>query len=147
MSGLDCVQIICTPIRAPNANAVAETLDRDRLPRVPRPPMLVGRPHLVDVLRGYVEHYNQHRPHRSLGLGTPIPSVRGDPTSATALPQLRRREILGGLNRPGVSGGSGMPLVVWSRGAGLPHATVLGWRVSNSIGLSMPRELWRRWRL
>jgi putative transposase len=100
------VQIICTPIRAPNANAVAETLGRDRPPRVPRPPMLVGRPHLVHVLRGYVEHYNQHRPHRSLGLGTPIPSVRGDPTSATALPQLRRREILGGLNRPGVSGGS-----------------------------------------
>jgi len=28
----------------------------------------------------------------------------------------------------------------------LPHATVVGWRVSNSIGLSMPRELWRRWR-
>jgi hypothetical protein len=27
------------------------------------------------------------------------------------------------------------------------HATVVGWRVSNSIGLSMPNELWRRWRL
>jgi hypothetical protein len=26
------------------------------------------------------------------------------------------------------------------------HATV-GWRVSNSIGLSMTNELWRRWRL
>jgi hypothetical protein len=40
-----------------------------------------------------------------------------------------------------------MPLVSWSREAGLPHATVAGWRVSNSIGLSMPSELWRRWRL
>jgi hypothetical protein len=59
--------------------------------------LIVGRPHLVHVLRGYLEHYNQHRPHRSLGLGTPIPWVSGDPTSATALPQLRRREILGGL--------------------------------------------------
>ncbi len=29
----------------------------------------------------------------------------------------------------------------------MPHATVVGWRVWNSIGLSMPRELWRRWRL
>src|SRR4029453_4013270 len=27
------------------------------------------------------------------------------------------------------------------------HATVVGWRVSNSIGLSMPRALWGRWRL
>jgi putative transposase len=60
--------------------------------------LIVGRQHLVHVLHGYVDHYNQHRPHRSLGLGTPIPSVSGgDPTSAPALPQLRRREILGGL--------------------------------------------------
>jgi putative transposase len=59
--------------------------------------LIVGRPHLVHVLRAYVEHYNQHRPHLSLGLGTPIPSVRGDPTSATALAQLRRRDVLGGL--------------------------------------------------
>jgi putative transposase len=59
--------------------------------------LIVGRQHLVHVLRGDVEHYNRQRPHRSLGLGTPIPWVSGDPTSATALPQLRRREILGGL--------------------------------------------------
>jgi len=59
--------------------------------------LIVGRPHLVHVLRSYVEHYNQHRPYRSLGLGTPIPSVRGDPASAMALAHLRRRQILGGL--------------------------------------------------
>jgi putative transposase len=91
------VQISCTPIRAPNANAVAErwvgTVRRECLDHL----LIVGRPHLVHVLRAYVEHYNQHRPHRSLGLGTPIPSVCGDPTSATALPQLRRRDVLGGL--------------------------------------------------
>jgi putative transposase len=90
-------EIICTPIRAPNANAVAErwvgTVRRECLDHL----LIVGRPHLVRVLRGYVQHYNQHRPHRSLDLGTPIPSVRGHPTSATALPQLRRCEILGGL--------------------------------------------------
>jgi putative transposase len=95
--GSSGVQIICTPIRAPNANAVAErwvgTVRRECLDHL----LIVGRPHLVHVLRAYVEHYNQHRPHRSLGLGTPIPSVRGDPTSATALPQLRRRDVLGGL--------------------------------------------------
>ena len=32
-------------------------------------------------------------------------------------------------------------------GSWILHATVVGWRVSNSIGLSMPSELWRRWRL
>ena len=90
-------EIICTPIRAPNANAVAErwvgTVRRECLNHL----LIVGRQHLVRALRGYLEHYNQHRPHRSLDLGTPIPSVRGHPTSAPALPQLRRREILGGL--------------------------------------------------
>jgi putative transposase len=70
-------QIIGAPIRAPNANAVTErwvgTVRRECLDHL----LIVGRPHLVHVvhvLRGYVEHYNQHRPHRSLGLGTPIPS-------------------------------------------------------------------------
>jgi putative transposase len=91
------VQVICTPVRAPNANAVAErwvgTVRRECLDHL----LIVGRQQLVRVLRGYVQHYNQHRPHRSLGLGTPIPSVRGHPTGATALHQLRRREILGGL--------------------------------------------------
>jgi putative transposase len=92
------VQIICTPIRAPNANAVAErwvgTVRRECLDHL----LVVGRRHLVHVLRAYVEHYNQHRPHRSLGLDPPILSVSGDPTSATALSQLRRRDVLvGGL--------------------------------------------------
>jgi putative transposase len=92
------VQIICTPIRAPNANAVAErwvgTVRRECLGHL----LVVGRRHLVHVLRAYVEHYNQHRPHRSLGLDPPILSVSGDPTSATALSQLRRRDVLvGGL--------------------------------------------------
>jgi putative transposase len=90
-------EIISTPIRAPNANAVAErwvgTVRRECLDHL----LIVGRQHLVRVLHGYVEHYNQHRPHRSLGLGTTIPSVRGDPASAPVVPQLRRREILGGL--------------------------------------------------
>jgi putative transposase len=90
-------EIICTPIRAPNANAVAErwvgTVRRECLDHL----LIVGRQHLVGVLHGYVEHYNQHRPHRSLGLGTPIPSLRADPASAPVVPQLRRREILGGL--------------------------------------------------
>ena len=91
------VQIICTPVRAPNANAVVErwvgTVRQECLDHL----LIVGRPHLVHVLRSYVEHYNQHRPYRSLGLGTPIPSVRGDPASAMALAHLRRRQILGGL--------------------------------------------------
>jgi putative transposase len=90
-------EIICTPIRTSNANAVAQrwvgTVRRECLDHL----LIVGRQHLVRILQGYVEHYNQHRPHRSLGLGTPIPPVRSNPVSAPVVPQLRRREILGGL--------------------------------------------------
>ena len=91
------VEIICTPVRAPNANAVAErwvgTVRRECLDQL----LIVGRQHLVRVLRVYVEHYNQRRPHRTLGLGTPVPSESGEAASARALHQLHRRDILGGL--------------------------------------------------
>jgi putative transposase len=54
------VQIIGTPIRAPNANAVAErwvgTIRQECLDHL----LIVGRPHLVRVLRSYVEHYVRH---------------------------------------------------------------------------------------
>jgi putative transposase len=90
-------EIICTPVQAPNANAVAErgigTVRRECLDQL----LIVGRQHLVHVLRDYTEYYNRHRPHRSLGQGTPVPSMRGTPASAPALHQLRRRDILGGL--------------------------------------------------
>jgi putative transposase len=91
------VQVICTPVRAPNANAITErwigTARRECLDQL----LIVGRQQLVRVLRGYVEHYNWRRPHRSLGLGTPMPSESEGAASAPALHQLRRCDILGGL--------------------------------------------------
>jgi putative transposase len=91
------VQVICTPVRAPNANTIAErwvgTVRRECLDQL----LIVGSRQLVGVLRGYVDHYNRRRPHRSLGLGTPTPSGSGEAARAPALSQLRRRDILGGL--------------------------------------------------
>ena len=91
------VQIILTPVRAPNANAVAErwigTVHRECLDQL----LIVGRQHLVHVLRAYTEHYNRHRPHRSLGQDTPVASMSRAAASAPELHQLCRRDILGGL--------------------------------------------------
>jgi putative transposase len=68
-------EVICTPVRAPNANAVAErwvgTVRRECLDQL----LIVGRHQLVWVLQRYVEHYNQRRPHRSLAYATPVPPV------------------------------------------------------------------------
>jgi len=36
--------------------------------------LIVGCQQLARVLRVYVEHYNRHRPHRSLGHVAPVPS-------------------------------------------------------------------------
>ena len=57
-------------------------------PRVPRPHALLGRRHLEAVLCEYVDHYNQHRPHRSLIQRAPstsgaTPALIGDLDLAT----------------------------------------------------------------
>jgi transposase InsO family protein len=66
------MRIIRTPIRAPNANAYAErwvgTLRRECLDRI----LIVGRRHLQHVAATYTLHYNEHRPHRSLGQRPPL---------------------------------------------------------------------------
>ncbi len=89
-------EVICTPIQAPNANAVAErwvgTVRRECLDQL----LIVGRQQLVRVLGVYIEHYNRHRPHRSLDHATPVPSERAEASSAPNF-RLRRRDVLGGL--------------------------------------------------
>ncbi len=90
----DGIQILRTPIRAPRANAVAErwlgTLRRELLDRI----LIVNRRQLAHILAVYVDHYNTHRPHRSLGQ-TP-PAGRTAPPPAGDL-VVRRRQRLGGV--------------------------------------------------
>jgi putative transposase len=89
------ITVIRTPGQAPNANAFAErwvrTVRADCLDRI----LILGRRHLVHVLRAYRHHYNEHRPHRALQL---LPPNGRNPTPLTAPPDLRRRDLLGGLS-------------------------------------------------
>ena len=88
------MEVIRTPIEAPNANAYAErwvrTLRSDCLDRI----LILNRQHLEHVLRVYSRHYNGHRPHRALDLRPP--NGRG-PTPLSAPDRLQRRDLLGGL--------------------------------------------------
>ena len=93
----DGVRIIKSPVRAPRANAICErvigTFRHECLDRV----LILGRRHLETVLAEYVEHYNSHRPHRSLSQGAPsaldtTPAHIGD----VDLARLRRTDRLGG---------------------------------------------------
>jgi transposase InsO family protein len=88
------IEVIRTPPQAPRANSFAErgvgTVRRECTDRI----LVAGERHLAAVLASYAAHYNQHRPHRSLGQRPPTP--RSDPTDLTAA-KVRRRSILDGL--------------------------------------------------
>ena len=92
------IRIIKTPIRAPRANAFAErfvgTIRRECLDRL----LLLGRRHLEVVLAQYVEHYNRHRPHRSLAQRSPCRSSDAPaPIIGLDAAHIRRTDLLGGL--------------------------------------------------
>ena len=90
------VRVIRTPIRAPRANAVAErfvrTVRRECLDHV----LIYDPRHLERVLRAYLAHYVEERPHGGLSLAVPAgdrtPQVRG-----TTRAPVERRDVLGGL--------------------------------------------------
>jgi len=91
------VKVSRTPVRAPNANAYAErwvrTARADCLDRI----LIIGRRHLERVLRVYVRHYNEHRPHRALGL---VPPDRSTPVPPATMPLRVRRLTALGSPRP-----------------------------------------------
>jgi transposase InsO family protein len=58
--------------------------------------LIVDRRHLERVLQVYVEHYNTHRPHRSLEQRAPTRAVPHG-SGALDLSAVRRRDRLGGL--------------------------------------------------
>jgi transposase InsO family protein len=88
------MEMIRTPPQAPRANAHAErwvgTVRGECTDRL----LILGERHLTAVLAEYTRHYNQHRPHRSLGQRPPAPRSAVSQVTAT---KVRRRPILAGL--------------------------------------------------
>jgi putative transposase len=96
------IRVIKAPVRAPRAWAHAErwvlSLRRECLDRL----LILGR-QLESAVRIYATHYNEHRPHRSLGQQPPL--AKPPPLAARApsheplevIDRLRRRDRLGGL--------------------------------------------------
>lgn len=82
-------------MRAPRANAIAErfvgTARRECLDWL----LIVNRRHLERVLRDFADHYNAHRPHRSLNLVPP--AATGRERRVVSSRDLKRRDRLGGL--------------------------------------------------
>jgi transposase InsO family protein len=95
------MRVIKAPVRAPKARAHAErwvgTVRREFLDRL----LILRRRHLQHVMKTYVLHYNEHRPHRVLGQRPPLterpPSNDQAMAAVIDLDRVRRRDLLGGL--------------------------------------------------
>ena len=87
------VQSIRTPIQAPRANSIAERVVRTLRGECLDHILPLSEEHVRSVLAEFVTYYNQDRPHRSLGLDTPLPSRR------PAHGEVVSRPVLGGLHR------------------------------------------------
>ena len=89
------VRVIKTPARAPRANGIAErfvgSVRRELLDRI----LITNQRHAAAVLTEYSQHYNSHRPHRTLGHAAPLRPLPQRTRSATNT--VRRRDRLGGL--------------------------------------------------
>ena len=82
-------------MRAPTAKAHAErwvgSLRRECLDRL----LIVGRRQLEQVVRAYISHHNEHRPHRSLEQRPPL--AKPPPAAPPVTGIIGRRDRLGGL--------------------------------------------------
>jgi putative transposase len=101
-------EILRTPLRTPNANALAERFVRTVRSECLDHLLIMNEAHLERILRSYGCHHNGHRPHQGLSPETPTPE------NASPLPmvsasdskhrhlrhhpgRIRRHDRLGGL--------------------------------------------------
>ncbi len=88
------IDVLKSPPQAPRANSFAErwvgTVRRECTDRI----LIVGERHLATILAEYTSHYNEHRPHRSLGQRPPRPP---SDVADLATARVRQRPILDGL--------------------------------------------------
>ena len=98
------LRVIKTPVRTPIANAICErvigSLRRECLDFV----IPLNESHLYGILKAWVAHYNEGRPHMSLGPGIPQPRPAlpvSPQTHRHRIPTSQRvvaRSVLGGLH-------------------------------------------------
>ena len=98
------LHVLKTPVRTPTANAYAErvigTIRRECTDFL----LVLSELHLFRCLQQWVKHYNQARPHMSLGPGIPEPLPRKEhppPTHRHCIPAgyaVVKRPVLGGLH-------------------------------------------------
>ena len=89
------VRIIKTPVQAPRANAICERWIASARRECTDRMLIAGRRHLHYILSEYADHYNTHRPHRTLSQRPPDGRIPVAPANDNI--RVRRRPRLGGL--------------------------------------------------
>jgi transposase InsO family protein len=90
-------RILRTPIQVPEANGIAERLVRTVRSECLDWRLIVSADHLERTLTLFIDHYNGHRPHRSLELAPPSGWPGIDRWAGTRPIVVKRRDRLGGL--------------------------------------------------
>ena len=90
-------EVVLTPVQAPRAIAYAErwvpTVRAECLDWL----LIVDRGNLERILRVYVQHYNEHRPHRALVHRSPDQPAGLTVVAEDQQGSVSRRDLLGGL--------------------------------------------------
>jgi transposase InsO family protein len=81
-----------TPPRAPKANAIGERIVRTIRTECLDHLIVINEAHLRNVLAEFADYYNRERPHRSLGLRSPVSISRRSTGRVVS------RSVLGGLH-------------------------------------------------
>ena len=89
----EVVRFTSSSVRSP----VCLAIDSSRRRRSRSRTLVWNRRQLEQLLREYVEHYNTHRPHRSLQLLPPQPPPNSSNRPVQGLARVCRRDVLGGL--------------------------------------------------
>ncbi len=90
------LNVVKTPPRTPNANAVAERAVRSMREECLDQVLIVNQAHLRHVLAEYAAYDNHRRPHQGREQRPPVPLAVA-PTLPAAPTQIRCRPVLGGL--------------------------------------------------
>jgi putative transposase len=90
-------RIVRTPIQTPQANGIAERFVRTVRSECLDWLLIVNTRHLERTLTVFVDHYNGHRPHRSLDLAPPTGWPATEKWTRSQTMVVKRRDRLGGV--------------------------------------------------
>ena len=98
MFAAEGIRILCSPPRAPRANAISERLIGELRRELFDRMLIINEEHLRQTLTTYLAHRNETRPHRGLGPLNPAQAETGPPAPVNLADcRIRRKAILGGL--------------------------------------------------